>query len=155
MDIYEPLFSTSCVLNEQIARQVFDILPERGPVVAIIDKDNHCWPNDSEKFANLHINESFIRDLCEKINDGVEPVISEINECSIVVSQLSTERTNCGYVMIALPKYNAEATLANMDLVEIVLNQISLIAKLIEKNNLLYELQIKHCSIYGQGRPSN
>jgi hypothetical protein len=34
--------------------------------------------------------------------------------------------------------------LINIDLLEILLSQLSLIAKLIEKNNLLYEVQMKH-----------
>ena len=29
MDMYDSLFYPGCVLNEQIARQIFDILPER------------------------------------------------------------------------------------------------------------------------------
>jgi hypothetical protein len=53
-------------------------------------------------------------------------------------------------VIVALPQYSPESTLINIDLIEIVLNQISLIAKLVEKNNLLYELQMKQFSVYGQ-----
>jgi len=33
-----------------------------------------------------------------------------------------------------------------MDLIEILLNQVGLIAKLIEKNDILYERQMKHHS---------
>ena len=34
-----------------------------------------------------------------------------------------------------------------MDLVEIILNQVGLIARLIEKHNRLYEVQMKHYRI--------
>jgi len=145
MDMFESLFSTSCGLNEQIARQIFDIIPERGPVIVIIDKQSHCWPSDSERFAELSISESFLKEICAKIDDGTEPVMTQINDCSIVAAQLATESTNCGYMIIALPKYSPESTLINIDLIEILLNQIGLIAKLVEKNNLLYELQMKNC----------
>jgi len=156
MDIYESLFPAGCVLNEQIARQIFDILPERGPVMVIMDGDGHCWPSDSEKFSNLNISESFLRELCAKIDDGDEPVVTQADDCSVIAAQLATARTKCGYVVIALPQYSPESTLVNIDLIEILLNQIGLIAKLIEKNNLLYELQMKQFSAYSQGEtPSN
>ncbi len=150
MNIYDSLFSPGTALNEQIARQIFEILPEDGPVMAIVDKNGNCWPSNSEKFSKLNINGVFLTELCAKIDDGAEPLVTQANECSIIASQLATERTNCGYVIIALPQYSPESTLINADLVEILVNQINLIAKLIEKNNLLYELQIKHLSINRQ-----
>jgi len=151
MDMYESLFSSGSVLNEQVARQIFDMFPEKGPVVVIIDKDNHCWPSDTEEFAKLNISETFLEALCAKVDDGVEPVITQTDNCSVVAGQLTTERTNCGYVMIALPNSGPESSLVNIDLIEIVLNQVNLIAKLIEKNNLLYELQLKNYNAYSQG----
>ena len=150
MDMYESLFSASCVLNEQIAREIFDILPEQGPVIVIVDKDGHFWPSDSEKFSQLNISESFLQEIRTKIDDGAEPVVTHIDDCSIIAAQLATERTNCGYVIIALPQYSPESTLINIDLIEMLLNQMSLIAKLVEKNNLLYELQMRQFSIYGE-----
>jgi len=51
---------------------------------------------------------------------------------------------------MALPQYNPESTLINIDLIEILLSQFSLIAKLIEKNNLLYETQMKHYRAFDQ-----
>ena len=47
-------------------------------------------------------------------------------------------------MIIALPQYNRESTLTNLTLIETLLNQFNLIAKLIEKNNLLHEVQIKN-----------
>jgi len=155
MDMYDSLFSPGCVLNEQIARQVFEILPEQGPVMLIMDRDKNCWPSNSESYSRLDISELFLTELCAKIDDGTEPVVTQINDCSVIAAQLATEKTNCGYVIIILPQYSPESTLANIDLVEILLNQIGLIAKLIEKNNLLYELQMKHYDLYGQGEVGN
>ena len=148
--MYDSLFSPSCVLNEQIARQIFDILPEQGLIMVIIDRDGNCWPSNSENFSTLNISESFLKELCAKIDDGAEPVITQTDDLSIVATQLATEQTNCGYVIIALPQYSPESTLINIDLIEILLNQTGLIAKLIEKNNLLHELQMKQLSLYGQ-----
>ena len=150
MDQYDSLFSPICVLNEQVARQIFDILPEQGPIVVIMDRDGNYWPSDSERFSKLDISESFLRELSAKIDDGTEPVVTGANDCSVVAAQLATERTNCGYVIIALPKYSPESTLVNIDLIEMLLNQTGLIAKLIEKNNLLHEAQMKHYRMYSQ-----
>jgi len=144
MNIYESLSSPGFILNEQIARQVFEIIPESGPLMLIIDRQGNIWPSNSDDFAELKIDESTLREICVKIDDGAEPVMTLIDDCSIVASQLATDRSNCGYVILALPKYSPESTLANIDLIEMLLNQLSLIARLIEKSNQLYEVHMKH-----------
>ncbi len=150
MNMYDSLSSPGCMLNEQIARQIFDVLPEQGPVMVIMDRDGNCWPSDSERFSKLNISQSFLRELCSKIDDGAEPVVTQANDCSVVASQLAGEQTNYGYVIIALPQYSPESTLINIDLIETLLNQTGLIAKLIEENNFLQELQMKQFGLYGQ-----
>ena len=156
MDIPNSLLSPVATLNEQIARQIFELLPERGPVMIIMDREGNFWPSDSEQFSKLNISKEFLKELCDKVDDGAEPIVTQVNDCSVVAAQLATEQTNCGYVFLAIPQYSPESTLANIDLVEIVLSQVSLIAKLIEKNNLLYELQMKQFSVYsGIETPSN
>ena len=151
MDMFDTMFSQSGPLNEQIARHVFEIMPEAGPILVIIDREGNCWPSDSERFTSLHISESFLKDLRDKIDDGDEPIVTQIGEHSVVTSQLCTEHTNCGYVLIVLPEQGPESTMKNIDLIEMVLGQIGLAAKLIEKNNLLYELQMKHNTSYVPG----
>ena len=150
MDMCESLFSPGFVLNEQIARQIFEVLPEQGPIMVIMDRDGNIWPSNSEEFAKLNISESFLKELCAKIDDGAEPIITQANDCSVIATQLATEQNNCGYVIIALPQYSPESTLINIDLIEMLLNQVGLIVKLIEKNNLLYEVQMKHYGLCGQ-----
>lgn len=149
MNIYDALFNPDSVLNEQIARRIFDLLPEQGPVMAIMDRNENCWISNPERFSQLNITESFLRELCHKIDDGTEPVVTQVDDASIVATQLATEQTNCGYVIIALPHYTPESTLINSDLIEILLNQIGLITDLIEKNNLLHQRQMKYYSVYG------
>jgi hypothetical protein len=149
MDTVDSVYSQGCVLSEQIARQVFDILPEEGPVVLIVSRPGvggkQCsyWPSDAEGFAKLGISDGFIKELCAKVDDGDEPIITQHNDFSIVATALATERTDCGFIIIALPNYTPESTLANITLIEIMLSEIGLIAHLIEKNNLLYERQMR------------
>jgi hypothetical protein len=146
MNIYDPLFSQNAMLNEQVARQVFEIISEEGPLVVIVDSDGNCWPSSSEKFESININKSWIDSFCSKIRDGVEPVISRIQDHSIVGTQLAADRGKCGYIFMAMEEPGPESTLAKIDLVEMILNQFNLIAKLTEKCNLLYETQAKLCS---------
>jgi len=150
MNIYESLSCPTFKLNEQIARQVFDTVPEGGPLVLIMDRNGNRWPSNSQELAELDISESFYEELCSKIDDGSEPIFTQINEHSIIATGLTTERSDCGYVMIAIGQSNPESTFSNIDLIEMLLNQFSVIAKLIEKNNLLYEHQLKHYRLGGQ-----
>ena len=150
MNIYESLSCPTFRLNEQIARQVFDTIPEGGPLILIMDRHSNRWPSDSEELAKLNINESFLENLCAKIDDGSEPIVTQIHEHSIIATGLATEQSECGYVMIAIPQSSPESTFSNIDLIEMLLNQFSVIAKLIEKNDLLYEVQLKHYRVGGQ-----
>jgi len=150
MDIYESLYSPGFKLTEQIARQVFEVLPERGPIVVIMDGEGNSWLSDAGEFAKLNISESFLEEVCAKIDDGAEPIVTSVNDCSVIAAQLATEHSNCGYVIIVLPQYSPESTLINIDLIEMLLNQTSLIAKLIEKNSHFYEVQMKHYGACGQ-----
>ncbi len=116
MDLYDSFFSPGGVLIEQVGRQIFEILPEGGPVVVITDRQGNFWPSDSARFDSLNISHSHLRDICERIDDGIEPVISAEDQVSIVGAQLATDKTKCGYVFIVLEHYSPESTLANIDL---------------------------------------
>lgn len=143
MNLYETMFSPTCQLNEQIARQIFEILPEAGPIMLIADRQGNCWPSDSEAFAGLKVNESVLTEIWSKIDDGAEPVITQLHDCVIAAAELATENTRCGYVALFLPRQQSGSALANTDLLETVVNQVNLIARLIEKNARLYELQLR------------
>ena len=153
MNMYGDQFSPESVLNEQVARQIFGLLGEVCPLVVIMDMAGNCRPSDTERFAGLNISESYLRELRCKIDDGYEPVVTELDGCGIVASQLSSEKTDFGYVILAFEQCGPEATLGGIDLIELVLNQFNLIATLIEKNSSLIELQAKHMS--GQVSPMN
>jgi hypothetical protein len=45
---------------------------------------------------------------------------------------------------VALPQHSPESTLINITLIETLLNQFNLIARLLEKNNRLYEVQMQN-----------
>ena len=144
MDINDSFHSFGFALNKQIAKEVFNILPEGSPVIVIMDTDRNFLPSDPEGFSRLNIDASFLAELCGKIDDGTEPLVTQTNDSSIVSTQLVANNTNCGYIFVILDQYTPESTLANIDIIEILLNQVNLIAKLIEENHTLSELQKKN-----------
>ncbi|MFZ0034448.1 MAG: hypothetical protein WAK60_05615, partial [Sedimentisphaerales bacterium] len=79
MDIGDWLVSPSCILDEQIAKQIFDVLSEQGPIMIIMDRDDHCWVSNCERFSKLNISEPFLRELCAKVGDDTKPVITQTN----------------------------------------------------------------------------
>lgn len=143
MNMFDTFFSPNSQLNDQIARQVFEALPENGPIMLIAERSGNFWPSDSQALIDMQIDDSILQQLWSKIDDGAEPIITQTNDCIIAASALATDNTNCGYIALVLPKHQPEAALANSDLIEIVMNQINLIAKLVEKNTKLYELQMR------------
>lgn len=155
MDTYESQLSRNSELNEQIAREIFDILGEDGPVVIIMDREGNHHLSDSARFSELSISDSFLKELCSKIDDGAEPVVTQMNDIGIVAAELAAEETHCGYVVMALPQYNIESTMINFGLIELLLNQIGLIAKLIEKTERAYELQMKQLSMYNHSNKAS
>jgi len=136
MDICQSQFLQVSALNEQVAGEIFDILPEDGPIVMIIGRDGSRWLSNSEKLSELDISESFLKGVCAKIDDGAEPVIARLNDFGVVAVQLATEQINYGYVIVALPQYSPESVLINIGLIEMLLNQIGLIFRLVEQNDI-------------------
>jgi len=156
MDIFDSMFSKSSVLSEQLVPQIFDILPEDGPFMVIMDSEGNLWSSSEEEFSKLSIDVSFLKELRARVDDGMEPVTTQVENISVTAAQLVTEQNNYGYVFIVLPQYSPELTLINIDLIEALLNQTALITDLVEKNNQLLELQLKLDSLYHSGiTPSN
>ncbi len=148
MDTCDTTFSATHLLNEQIARQVFEVLPERGPIVVLMDRDGSTWSSHPEESAKLNLSAALLKELRAKVDDGAEPVITQVGDTSVIVAQLATDRTNCGYVVIALTCHRPESTLANIDLVEAMLSQITLIARLIERSRMLTKSHVNHYAVY-------
>jgi hypothetical protein len=146
MDTCDTTFSGSHMVNEQTARQIFDVLPEEGVIVAIMDRDGTCWTSDSEAFARLGLDEPSLAELRGRVDDGAEPVIVRLGDASVTMAQLTTEQTNCGYAIVALPRSTSRPVISDANLLEAFLGQISLIARLVEKDRLLMKAQIGYLS---------
>ncbi|MBN1807393.1 MAG: hypothetical protein JW837_19255 [Sedimentisphaerales bacterium] len=150
MDVCKSLFSSGFMLTQEIARQIFEVLPDSGPLIVIMDTTGRILSSNPEEFAKLNISESFFEEICVSIDDGAEPVVTNSNNCIIIAEQLASEESNCGYVFVILPGYDPESVLSSIDLIETLLNQIGLIARFIEKINLHYEAQMKDYHVFGK-----
>jgi len=142
MEMCESVFSERRALNERIAQELFETLPESGPVVCICGRDGERWVSDEGRFEALGLPEDFVGDLCARIDDGVEPVLTQYGNVAIVAMQLATQQWALGYVIFALPQSSPEEVLRNSALVEMVLNQIELVAKLVEQSEQLYRRDV-------------
>jgi len=146
MSIYESLFSSPMLLNEQIAREVFATMPDGELLVVICDEKGNYWASDQSRFSKLFSDRQELERICTTIMDGCDPVIHDLDNCTIVATQLDAERTNCGCLFLVLPAYTRQSTLANMEVIELLLSQLNLVARLIEKNNQLHQMQLKYLS---------
>ncbi|OHB57658.1 MAG: hypothetical protein A2173_04560 [Planctomycetes bacterium RBG_13_44_8b] len=156
MDMFDSILSANVVLNKQLVPRIFEILPENGPLMVIMDKQGNFWFSDSEEFSKLNINAAILKEFCTRVDDGIEPVVAQVDGVCIAAAQLATEQNDYGYVFITLPEYSHESAQQNFDLIEAMLNQAALITELVEANNLLHEHQIRLLNIYSASEtPSN
>jgi hypothetical protein len=147
MDACNAIISDPSSLNEQIARNIFDVLPDGGPIAAIMDRAGHCWSSDPQELANLNLSPSLLADLQARVDDGVEPAFTRTQDTSLTMTQLPTENARCGYLLIVIPRCKSELTQTHIDLVESLLNQISLVAVLTEHNHRLKERQAMYLGV--------
>jgi hypothetical protein len=148
MDVYDAIASAHGVLNEQIARNIFDALPEPGPIVVVMDREGHCWSSNPQEFARLRLNASLLADMRAKVDDGAEPAFTNSQDTSLAMTQLPTENTGCGYLLVALPRCGPELTQTQVDLIESLVNQIALVACLTEHNHILQERQAMYHGVH-------
>jgi hypothetical protein len=156
MAIYDTVFSPDYALNERIARAVFEVFPECGLLVAILDREGNCWSSDPEAFGKLNLTEGLLCDLQAKVDDGAEPTATQVGDASVTMAQLATEHTNCGYLLLAISRCGQESIPVSFDMVEAIVGLITLVAGFVEKEGLLGEAQMKFLSVYGTaGAPVN
>jgi hypothetical protein len=132
MNLFDAISTSNDLVTGHIASQIFSVLPEDGPGLAIIDRHGHRYTSEAELLAAQGITDETIKDLCSRVDDGCEPVITKAGETTVVASYLSTDRCNYGYAFILLKDYCPVAAMANIQLIETVLAQMNLVARLTE-----------------------
>jgi hypothetical protein len=125
------------VVIEQTAQMMFANIGCSDIVLAVLGRDGSCTSSKPEVFAKVFANQGLIRDLCSKIDDGCEHLISRIDDCLIIGSSLSSGANSIGYVIMLLPGYSPEKSFEYLDFIEIIMEQFSLLAGVVEQNRHL------------------
>jgi hypothetical protein len=139
------------MLNEQLARIIFDFTGPDGPLVAILDPDGCCRASNELVFEQIFADESLLEKMCVSIDDGDDPLIVPVDGYIVIATQLIAEDVNCGYLIVALESGDCGEELPNSGLIELLINQFTAIASLAAKNNRLHHMQLKELSTKAQG----
>ncbi|MFA6176304.1 MAG: hypothetical protein WC765_06975 [Phycisphaerae bacterium] len=129
--------SSRDVVIEQTAQMMFDNIGSSDIVLAVLGRDGSCTSSRPEVFAKVFANQGLLRDLCSKIDDGCEHLISRIDDCLIIGSSLLSGVNPIGYVIMLLPGYSPEKSFEYLDFIEIIMEQFSLLAGVVEQNQHL------------------
>jgi hypothetical protein len=133
MNIFDAISTSNDLVTGHIASNVFSVLPEDGPSVIVIDRHGHRYTSEPDVLVARGVTDEVIRDLCSRIDDGYEPIITKSGETTLVGTNLTTDRCNYGYVLILLKDYCPVTAMANITLFETILGQMNLIARLTER----------------------
>lgn len=148
MEICNTTLSACYELNERIAAEVFEALPECAPLVAIFDHEGHRWASDEEAFARLNLDDDLLADLRAKVDDGAEPAAVQVGDIGVAMMQLATEHTKCGYFILATSRCGQDAAPWALDVTEVLVSLVALTARWIEKDRMSWELETKRFGSY-------
>jgi hypothetical protein len=133
MNLFDAISTSNDLVTGQIAGNIFSALTEDGPALVIIDRHGHRYSSEPDALAARNITDEAIKDLCARIDDGFEPIITKNGETTLIGSHLSTDRCNYGYALLLMRNYCPVSAMANIALIETILAQMNLVARLTEK----------------------
>lgn len=110
---------------EAIARTVLDSFEDSDVVLAIIDKDGNYVSSDIETFEEVFSQPEMLERVCQRIDDGCEPLVFRMGDYLMAASSVNTS----SYSILLVPNYSLEKKAAYNDFVEIILNQIAILAE--------------------------
>lgn len=115
-------------MTEKTTQLIFDSFENTDIAVALISKDGDCIANRPEVFDKVFSNQKLLEGLCQKIDDGQEPLITFVDDFLVAASGLSTGDDDISYAVMIVPDCSPERAISCMDFVEIILSQISQLA---------------------------
>lgn len=131
------------MIINQIAHTVFDSFDDTDIVVAILNHNGSYVSNKLDVFEKVFAQRGLLEELCGRINDGQEPLITNIDGYLVAARGLSaglkdvdsTGSRQVGYAIMLLP---GESSKPSLEYIEIILEHLSLISGLIEQNQKNY-----------------
>jgi len=141
----------------KIAQTVFDSFDNTDIVLAILNHNGTYVANKLDIFEQVFSDSRLLDELCRRVDDGQEPLISQVDGFLVAASGLSNGLKNIGYAIMLLPADSTSSPQADSfksvdstpsaqlrtglltagDFIEIILEQFSTIAGLIEANRQL------------------
>jgi hypothetical protein len=121
----------------QIAQAVFDGFDNTDIVVAILNRSGSYVSNRLDIFERVFAEQRLLDELCRRVDDGQEPLISQIDGYLVAACGLSSGFDGIGYAIMLLPGDSFGKSFEHLDFIEIILEQFSLVAGLIEQNQQL------------------
>lgn len=143
MEMYDWLCTSNAVFNGKLVNELFEAIDVDGPLMAILDGQGNMWVSDENRFGECNLEKPWLENLCRRAADGSEPVVSQFNNCGIVLSCLRTEKRHCCYISIILPQHSPEATLTKLDLCEAIIDVSNRLACSLEQNESMHEVYRK------------
>jgi hypothetical protein len=140
--LYKTLISDTDLVSEQFMGAVFDLVDSDGPVLIYVNPDFRAKANHPTRAAFLHTEPETVRNICVRIDDGVDPCVMQVDGGCVAGTQLLTEQSHLGYFLVFLPGYTPDIVQANLELAELLLAQAQLICSLIEKNNKFHHMHL-------------
>ena len=113
----------------KIARTVFDSFQNSDIILTILDRTGSYVSNKVEVFEQVFSSQELLDNLCGRIDDGCEPLISQIGDYAVAAMGLSANGSFGGYVVMLLPGCNLEKAIGCTDFIEIILSQVTLLAE--------------------------
>ena len=144
--LYESLFSSNNLFREQLIRHLEPEVADNSHWIVYVGPDREIWTNREDFYDDLLTDDSIVNAICDRIDDGCDPVLTPVEKHTIAACELYTEKRSAGYLLLVLKDYTLEVAKTNMDLIELLLNQFRLTAALLEKNNELHQLKLVHLS---------
>ncbi len=145
--LYKDILDSPDLLIEQVRGHLFAAVGPDGPPLVVADLDRQ-WKTSHPGRAGywLDPNKRLIERVCDRLDDGDDPLIMKVQGGCVAACQLATERVHCGYLLVFLEGYAPETAEANMQLFELIFAQAEAACELIEKNNQLHHLKLVHLS---------
>ncbi len=145
--LYRDILGSSDLLIDQVRGQLFGRLEPDGPVLIVADAQRQCKASHPGRAGVLLSNTArWIDPICDRLDDGEDPLLVPVNGGCIAACQLATERTHCGYLLVYLEGYTPQTAEVNRPLFELIFAQAEATCELIEKNNQLHHLRLVHLS---------
>lgn len=146
-NLYKEMFEAPRMLTEQVRSHLFNLSESDGPTLVVVDTERRFRASRPGCVGFLLSDDQrLLKGICQRLDDGEDPLITPVKGGCVAACQLATERAHCGYLLIFLEGYTPQTIQANMQLVEMIFAQAELICELVEKNNQLHQLRLVHLS---------